>query len=268
MSATLGTEPPVSICVLTYSDYPQLARRCIDSILRHCDRDFYRLIVGANAVGTETKKYLEDLHQRGVIDELILSPVNLNKNPMMRLMFQRVHSEFIWWFDDDSSVTSDSALQNRLEMARESGPEVAMWGQVLFCDSEGFCNDDPVAFVRTASWYRGLTPPFPEPGGKGELDFEGTGRGNPQWYFVAGGEWFCRTASIRELDWPDRRLTILGDDVFLGEAVRQQGWQICNLGVHGVVINGSERRWQRPASIPIPNQNQNTNKGQTHVHPY
>lgn len=29
---------------------------------------------------------------------------------MMRLMFERVDTEFIWWFDDDSYITSSSAL--------------------------------------------------------------------------------------------------------------------------------------------------------------
>lgn len=252
MSAHCET-PPVTICVLTYSDFPHLAKRCLNSILKNCDHSLFRLIVGANAVGAETQRFLEDLHASGEIDELILSPKNLNKNPMMRLMFERVKTEFVWWFDDDSAVTSANALLDRLAIARACGPEVAMWGQVLFCDGSGFYDDDPVAFVRTAPWYRGLTPPFPEPGGKAELDFEGTGRGNSHWHFVAGGEWFSRTAALRRLDWPDRRLTILGDDVFLGEAVRQQGWQICNLGVRGVVVNGAERRWQRAKPVSHPN---------------
>ncbi len=246
---TSTCQHPVSICVLTYGDFPRLARRCINSIVRHCERPLYRLIVGANAVSAETMKYLHDLRQREAIDELILSPENLNKNPMMRLMFERVRSEFIWWFDDDSFVVSDSALKDRLEIARASEPDVMMWGQVLFCDGPGFTDIDPVEFVRTAPWYRGLTPPFPAPGGKGELDYEGKGGGDSHWDFVAGGEWCVRAEAIRALDWPDRRLAILGDDVFLGEALRQQGWRICDLGVHGVAINAANRRWNRDALV-------------------
>ena len=44
---------PVTICVLTYGDYPQLAKRTIESIRFHCARSSYRLVVGANAVCAE-----------------------------------------------------------------------------------------------------------------------------------------------------------------------------------------------------------------------
>src|SRR6185295_10266689 len=96
---------PVTIGVLTYGDYPELAKRTIESIRFHCARSAYRLVVGANAVCAETRGYLERLRDEGAIDRLILSDENLNKCPMMRRMLESVDTEFFWWFDDDSYLT-------------------------------------------------------------------------------------------------------------------------------------------------------------------
>ena len=236
---------PVAICVLTYGDYPQLARRCLDSIFKHCDRSLYRLVVGANEVGARTKRYLQRLHQCGAIDRLILSPVNLHKCPMMRCMFKGLTNEFVWWFDDDSHVIEKTALTRRLEQARMDSPEVVIWGGLYLTNHIGVSwgNGDAVPFVRTASWYRGLTPPFWAPGGKGEFDFQGRSTGDGHWNFVPGGNWFIRSAALRQLDWPDRRLRILADDVLLCEAVRQQGWRLGNISDCGVVVSDASRRW-------------------------
>lgn len=80
--------PQVTICVLTYGDHPRLARQVIGSVQRHCPRSEYQLVVGATAVCQETENDLQALQAAGEIDHLLLSPVNLNKNPMMRRMFE------------------------------------------------------------------------------------------------------------------------------------------------------------------------------------
>jgi len=237
-------EPPVAICVLTFGDHPALAKRVLESISRHVSRSHYRLVVGANAVGEETSRFLQTLRGRQQIDDLILSEVNLNKCPMMRKMFQHIRSEFVWWFDDDSYVTCSDALPSRLRIARAAPPQVVMWGEQFMCEhSITFCHEDPVAFVRSAPWYQGLPPPFWEPGGKGEFDFDGRGTGDGRWFFLTGGGWFIRTAALKALDWPDQRLLMFGEDVFLGEAIRQQGWEIEHVGKLGVEVNSAARRW-------------------------
>jgi hypothetical protein len=235
----------VTICVLTYGDYPGLAIRVIDSIRRYCPRSRFQLIVGGNALGARTLEYLDSPLVRGDIDELILSPVNLNQCPMMRRMFPKVASEFIWWFDDDSYITEAGALDCWLEPARRAPERTVMWGPLSLCDHPiAFAPDldDVVAFVRSADWYRGLTPPFWRPGGKGELNFEGNGTGDGRWFFIPGGCWLIRTSAIAALDWPDRRITKMGNDVLLGEAIRQQGWELEGIGSPGVAINMETRR--------------------------
>jgi len=160
----------VTICVLTYGDYFELAFRTIESIRRHCLRSQYRLVVGANAVGRRTLQYLESFHTGGHIDELILSPVNLNQCPMMRRMFTKIKTRFIWWFDDDSYITEPSALERWLSPALRAPERTVMWGPLAVCDHPWTFApdlDDVVAFVRTAAWYRGLPPAFPETGREG-----------------------------------------------------------------------------------------------------
>jgi hypothetical protein len=235
---------PVTICVLTYGDYPRLVRRTLESIRFHCARSAYRLVVGANAPGRETESYLRGLEAEGAIDRLILSRRNLNKNPMMRRMFREVDTEYVWWFDDDSYVTGPDALPERIRRAREAPAREVLWGHVFFFgDERDFSGGADVrTFVRRAPWFRGLEPPSWEPGGKGEADFEGKGTGDGRWFFVTGGCWFMRTRAIRDLDWPDRALVKRADDILLGEAVRQQGWEFRDIGPAGVEINTEPRR--------------------------
>ena len=244
MANRLTTRPSVTVCLLTYGNYLALARRAIESIRANCERRRYRLVVGANAVGAETRAYLEQLHAEGALDRLIISDENLNKCPMMRRMFEAIETEYIWWFDDDSHIIEPAALGRWLGHATAAPPSTVMWGSLCLCNRAGEFTDlqRPADFVRAASWYRGLPPPAWRPGGKGEFNFRDQGSGDGRWFFIVGGCWLIRTRAVRELDWPDARLVKLGDDVFLGEAIRQQGWTMENIGCPGVAINTIARR--------------------------
>jgi hypothetical protein len=235
----------VTFCVLTYGDYPRLATRVIESIQRNCPRAEYRLIVGANAVGNQTLSFLQSLKRAGEIDDLIVHRKNLNKCPMMRRMFEHVETDLIWWFDDDSYILDTAAFDHWRRCAGQASARTVQWGTLAVCShpvafAPGLA--DPVAFVRSADWYGGLTPPFWRPGGRGQFDYAGRGTGDGRWFFILGGCWMMRTRAIRALNWPDRRLLKLGDDVFLGEAIRQQGWLFQNIEKPGVVINTEPRR--------------------------
>jgi GT2 family glycosyltransferase len=236
--------PQVTICLLTFGDFPLLARRALDSIRRHCSRADYKLIVGANAVGKETLTLLHARYEAGEIDRLIVSAENLSKCPMMRRMFAVVDTEYIWWFDDDSYITDPIALAQWLQTANASPGSTVIWGSLACCGHPAsFADmDDAIGFVRSSSWYRGLPPPSWRVGGGGELNFRDLGVGDGRWLFILGGCFMIRSAAVRALDWPDHRLFRTGDDVFLGEAIRQQGWEQCNIGSVGVALDTQPRR--------------------------
>ena len=237
--------PAVSICVLTYGDYLDLVRRCIDSVLQHCPRAEYRLLVGANAPGRKTKEYLEGLKASGAIDTLIISPENINKCPMMRRLFAEVDTEYIWWFDDDSWIEHGNTFGDWLGKARAAAPDIMMWGAAYFVshEHEFSYGRDAVEWVRKAEWFAGKAPPSWQPGGKGVSNHDGRESGDGRWFFIAGGCWLIRTAAVRALDWPDRRLLKEGDDVLLGEALRQKGWKVEQMGLtSGIALNKHARR--------------------------
>jgi hypothetical protein len=248
--------PPVSICVVAYGNYPHLARRCLESIRQFCERSSYRLLVGANAVGAETEAYLKSQYRAGHLDHLILSRRNLDKCPMMRRLFARVDTEFVWWFDDDAFLTRRGVLRRLVQTARRSPPTTVLWGAEYFCDYPPTPPEMPdlARFVRCAPWYRGLTPPFWAPGGKGEFNFQGRGTGDGRWVFITGGCWLARTSALQALHWPDRRLIRLNDDILLSEALRQQGWRHRRVGMAGIIMHGEPRRGEqalaRPAAAP------------------
>jgi hypothetical protein len=87
-----------------------------------------------------------------------------------------------------------------------------------------------------------MPPPSWEPGGRGVTEFEGRRSGDGRWFFVTGGCWFIRTGAVRAMDWPDPRLVKAADDVLMGEAIRQQGWAMDDIGALGVAISGADRR--------------------------
>ena len=243
MNRPLG-QPLVTICVLTFGSYPGLARQTLDSIRRCCLRTEYKLVVGANSVCAETLGLLTARHEAGDIDRLIVSATNLSKCPMMRRMFAEIDTEYIWWFDDDSYITEPGALAQWIQAAQTSSASTVIWGSLACCGHPlAFADmDDVPDFVRSASWYRGLPAPSWRTGGKGEFDFRGLGTGDGRWLFILGGCFLIRAAAVRALDWPDHRLLRTGDDVFLGEAIRQQGWDQRDLGPLGVALDTEPRR--------------------------
>jgi hypothetical protein len=147
-------------------------------------------------------------------------------------MFEGIDTDFIWWFDDDSYITDPEALPRRLEAARGADTETVIWGHQFFFghESDFSYGADVDGFVRNAAWYRGYEPPSSNPGG------------DSRWFFITGGCWLIRTATVRALDWPDQRLIKRNDDVFLCEAIRQQGWRCSDIGLSGVAINTEPRR--------------------------
>lgn len=218
-------QPKISILVLLYGPCHREARRCLESILGNVPLDQSELIVGANIPCRETIDFLQAISHR--IEHQILSDVNLYKDPMMKQMLAKASGELVWWFDDDSHITSPAACEDLLKIVGESDEDVVQWGQEWWIDNPpGLHGENSMEeFVRKASWYRGR--PMPE----------------SRWHFATGGCWLMRRSALETLKWPDPRLRIELEDLVLGEAIRQQGWKSMDLGQFGVAVNDGETRW-------------------------
>lgn len=242
-----SSEPPaVAICVLTCGDYLRLIRRCLESIRRHCRRAAFRLVVGANEPSPRTLRYLLKLRREGFIDRLHISPVNLNKNPMMRRMFQGgIETEFVWWFDDDGYLQRRTALPRRLAIARQSPPQIVAWGHRYFMSHQDQfdCGCDLRSWIRAASWYRGRPlPSWDMEPADAATSHDPAVSPDGRWFFLTGGNWFARTEALRAMDWPDPRLILQAEDIIMGEAMRQQGWDFMDIGSLGVAIEAVHSR--------------------------
>ena len=226
-----------TICVLCYGDFPDLARRCIGSIIASCPAEKYELRVGLNECSPATIDYVQSVPE---VDSIYLCRRNLNQCPMMARMLSRLDTEFVWWFDDDSHVTHPGALDYRLRVARECQATVGLWGEVYFNRTIAeFADEEELqSWLRRQSWYRGQPAPC------GRCKFEPGYResGDQTWHFCAGGSWFARSRAIEELGWPPKSLVKRSNDVLLGEAMRQAGYEIMHIGGVGVAQSDAPRR--------------------------
>jgi hypothetical protein len=223
---------PVTICVLCYGDFPSLAERVLESLLRHTPAEAMSLRIGLNAISAATSKVIDRLLPRLPVELVVRSEVNLYKLPMMRRLFYDIPLRTPWtiWFDDDSFVSRGDWL-TMLGFESSLQPEVDMWGQKLFVRADQVHRQ----FIQNAPWYRGEELLPDDQPARYRLNF------------IAGGYWAIRTACLHHLNWPEDRLVQFGDDYVLGEAMRQNGFSLGG-AFSGVVVNDSERR--APAKTP------------------
>lgn len=72
-----------------------------------------------------------------------------------------------------------------------------------------------------------------------KLDLEG--KEAVEFHFATGGFWAIREEVVGQLDWPDPRLIHANDDFLLGEALRQNGFEIADFR-DGLSVNDAPRR--------------------------
>jgi hypothetical protein len=233
----------VTVCVLTYGDYPDLAKRCINSIIDKCPRAMYELRVGCNSVSLETLAYVTGLCHEGLIDCLYVSHDNINKSPMMRRMYKDVNTEFIWWFDDDSYIKQDDAMEKWLDRAEADSAAAkppALYGKVFFFgDSSAFDYGLNIKdWISKQRWFR--DKPIPCGVDKYDPGFNKDGK-DTRYFFVTGGVHLIRTDFVEMLGWPTPTLVKRNDDVILCCAIRQNEYSFVDID-YGVGINEHDRR--------------------------
>jgi len=142
---------------------------------------------------------------------LWVSPANLYKEPMARLMLHDVPlaTDYVVWFDDDSFV--EEGWWETLCPLFDRGVDYI--GQPWWVNYLPGQQD----MVRAQSWYRGV--PFEARDGR------------PGVWFMTGGFLALRSERLREANFPDTERAWKGDtlkqyggDTLLGEIARQLGW--------------------------------------------
>lgn len=206
-----------TICVLCFGDYPQLARRCLDS-LRQLPREQFELRIGLNNCCRETCDYVDGLIDKGWLsaDALSLGDASRYKYPTMRDLFyaKPLTTEWTMWFDDDSFLREGTG-ENWLALVANAGQSADMLGSIYAMQLGGRQHE----WIQRQPWYTGQ-PVLPAH----------TVR------FATGGWWTIRTKLLQSQNWPVPELVHRGGDVMLGEVCRQQRWRLAQFN-NGIAIN-------------------------------
>jgi hypothetical protein len=231
----------LTVCALFYGDYPELARRCLGSILDTADWGLVReLRLGLNAVADATLSYVQERCRDVPVPCLVMQPcgnANAHKYPLMRRLFHDtpLRTSHVMWFDDDSYVTGGPGWWSQVAQRAEQ------------CDLLGsvyrLARSLPASVrqaIMSQPWYGGKPlPPDHRP------------------VFCTGGWWVVRAAILQRWDWPVRALDHNGGDWLLGELCRQQGYRQHHFR-DGVAINydaargGESRAVRRGVTTPWP----------------
>lgn len=211
-------------CVLCHGDYPDLARRCVGSILRHSARGQVDLRVALNQCCAETKDYVFSLGDR--VTKVYADDGDRRKYPAMREMFHDpdcpVTTGYVLWFDDDSHVVDPNWLTLLSRCIVENHPRGArLYGVKYYHDLAKLAKSsakNPVQWFRAARWWRGRHL---------FLGYTGKTAANGSVIeFASGGFVAIGMDAVRAAGIPDERLNHNGGDITLGAMVHQAGYRM------------------------------------------
>lgn len=202
-----------TVCVLLYGDFPDLASRCLGSVVAILPSSrVVGIRLGLNNPSDRTlhaiAPLLHDLRDKQV-DFLAYwnqSTALSYKYPTMRRMLldsSPVPSEYIVWLDDDTYLDPNpsfwDAVADKLTVPRK----VDLLGPVYRAGAP--FHPHQRAAIKKQEWYTGK-------------DIEPPHRAS----FVQGGFWVARNELLQRWSYPFYDLIHNGGDVILGELVRQQ----------------------------------------------
>lgn len=224
-----------TIYALLYGDDYKLHMRLLRSLEKHVPNDRVNINLWCNTVCNKTIDYIVEMDKfpsgfAGDID-VEFSRENVPKYKVMRRMFHELwipKTPWIIWFDDDSYIDKPDWWK-KTKAKIESTPKLRYMGQPWYVHHL----PGQWEFIQTAEWYKDRSPemcPTRSPKIK-----------KPGITFAQGAYWWLRTDVMKEIDWPDPRLSHNGGDTLLGEAVRQQGHPFTKFH-YGVAVNKAKRR--------------------------
>lgn len=225
----------LTIFVLCYGDYADLAQQCIDGILKTVPLQRMDLRIGLNAVGEETMEYLAHLPIKPL---LYAHPENALKYPLMREMFwdkkHPITTNHLIWFDDDSyPVRPDwcKSLCRVIVDGHHKGER--LYGMTMYHAIKGAARPgypDPKRWFTQARWYRGklFRNRLAKPAPNGNLIF-----------FSHGAFWAMGVDAMRACDIPDIRLGLSGGDITIGEQMWQGGFKLREFNTSKAFVRAS-----------------------------
>jgi hypothetical protein len=222
----------IGIFVLMYGDFPQLHQRLLSGLTstKWPEGHEYNRRVWANQVPDHPLRQVLAPSAMPGNTILRVHSDNTPKYLAMREMFAEAKTscwDWVVWLDDDTALPDSAWLKHTLLHIREH-PDARYLGQPWHVHHLS----GQWEFIQKAKWYKGKPPQMI--------------KGKPGIEFAQGAYWWLRGDVLRELDWPDERLSHNGGDTLLGEAIRQQGWKLSNFWA-GVVPNFARRRGRHEA---------------------
>lgn len=232
----------LTICVLCYGPYPELAKTCLSSILATVPAERLDLRIGLNDVHPDTFAYVKTLPAT----KIYANNLNRYKYPVMRDMFwdaQRpITTNYVVWFDDDTWVVTPNWITDLCHTIVENHPNnYRMFGSLMYHDLAMYAKNgnDPTAWFKAADWYQGRN-----------FRMRGSQKEQPNGSvidFAVGWCWAVATEAIRKANIPDIRLMHNGGDIACGEAIHQAGFNVkkWNLGKALVACPSREQGGRR-----------------------
>jgi len=216
----------LTICVLLYGNFPNLAERCLHSLGRlgcWLPQEVVDIRVGVHNVSAETEAVLTDwaAEQRHFCPVLVYSPTNTDyfKYPTMRRMFSwpQLAADYVMWLDDDTYVDEPGFFACALTSILQQQSPPAQIGQIWRMSK----TVGQKKWIQAQNWHSNRKP---------ELK---------QFRFCTGGFWLARTDVLQKLDYPFKELKHCGGDIMLSEAVYQLGEDVVHFDT-GIRINADK----------------------------
>lgn len=215
---------------LLYGNYHKLHKRFLQAIIERVPQNSVQVRLWLNTVCEDTRTWITKNQQPNwlVYDS---KDENRPKYKVLRYVFHDedypIETPWVIWFDDDAIITDADWFERTQRFIQAHEPNVHFFGQQLRRGHQpGY-----KAFLKQARWYTGRAPQqLRDPGYRG-----------PGITFVQGSYWWLKTDAMRQINWPDHRLSHNGGDTLLSEALWQQ--HIKQHDFHyGVAINSAPRR--------------------------
>lgn len=229
----------MTVLVLCFGDYPALAKRCLQALLKTTDRRTVEVRVAANQCSEPTLEYLRSLP----LAKLYVHAANRYKYPVLREMLRDpdapITTPYFTWFDDDTYATNPKWLDRLCESIIHNHPKGGrLFGERRWHDLSRYRTDahDPKAWFAEAGWWQ------KRPLKVHRKSVEAANGSSVE--FVVGAFWAMHHATALACDIPCPRLRHNGGDITIGEAIHQGGFKIVDFNTPNklVRVNPERRR--------------------------